>query len=120
MRVDVGELLRLKRVEKRNTLGDIASLVGVSSNYISEIEKGIKKNPSDEIIVKLAEVFNLEEDDLFTAFNKIPLSARNEVREHPSLAKALSQLNNDDTIDREKKEQFYNKLVYWYEKLAEK
>lgn len=119
MRVEVGELLRLKRVEKRQTLGDIASLVGVSSNYISEIEKGIKNNPSDEIIVKLAEIFSIDEDELFTGFNKVPLSARNEIESHPSLIKALSQLNSDETIDREKKEQFYNKLVYWYKKLAE-
>ncbi|MFS0905702.1 helix-turn-helix domain-containing protein [Priestia aryabhattai] len=119
MRVQVGELLRLKRLEKRQTLGDIADLVGVSPNYISEIEKGTKSNPSDEIIVRIAEVFNLNEDDLFTAFNKVPLSARNEINAHPSLVKALSQLNNDDTIDKEKKEQFYKKLVYWYKELAE-
>lgn len=119
MKVRIGELLRLKRVEKRQSLSEIAEKVGVSINYISEIEKGNKTNPSDDIIVRLAEIFNLDEDDLFDAFNKIPLSARNEIQEYPSLGKALSQLNNDETMSREKKRQFYDKLVYWYKKISE-
>lgn len=119
MKVRIGELLRLKRVEKRQSLSEIAEKVGVSINYISEIEKGNKTNPSDDIIVRLAEIFNLDEDDLFDAFNKIPLSARNEIQEYPSLVKALSQLNNDETMSREKKKQFYDKLVYWYKKISE-
>lgn len=119
MRIDVGELLRLKRLEKSQTLEDIAKLVGVSTNYISELEKGKKANPSDEIIVKLAQIFSLDEDDLFSAFNKIPLSTRNEIEQHPSLVKALSELNNDTSLSYEKKEEFYNKLVYWYKKLSE-
>ncbi|HDR8453965.1 TPA: helix-turn-helix transcriptional regulator [Bacillus cereus] len=119
MKVEIGEYLRLKRLEKRQTLGDIASKVGVSANYISEIEKGIKNNPSDEIIVKLAEIFNINEDDLFQGFDRTPLSVRNEIKAHPSLAKALSELNHDDTIDQKQKEEFYNKLVYWYKKITE-
>ncbi|MFA2720628.1 helix-turn-helix domain-containing protein [Bacillus paranthracis] len=119
MKVEIGEYLRLKRLEKRRTLGDIASKVGVSANYISEIEKGMKNNPSDEIIVKLAEIFNINEDDLFQGFDRTPLSVRNEIKAHPSLAKALSELNHDDTIDQKQKEEFYNKLVYWYKKITE-
>jgi transcriptional regulator with XRE-family HTH domain len=119
MKVKIGELLRLKRLEKRQSLSDIADKVGVSINYISEIEKGNKTNPSDDIIVRLAEIFNLNEDDLFSAFNKLPLSARNEMHAYPSLAKAISELNSDETMSPEKKKQFYNKLVYWYKKIAE-
>ncbi|AZV43623.1 transcriptional regulator [Peribacillus asahii] len=119
MKVNVGDFLRLKRLEKRMTLSDIASKVGVSTNYISEIEKGTKSNPSDDKIIQLAEIFNLNEDDLFVAFNKLPLSARKEIYAHPSLAKALSELNNDQSLSYEKKEQFYNKLVYWYKKISE-
>jgi transcriptional regulator with XRE-family HTH domain len=119
LKVAVGELLRLKRVSNKNTLSDIAGKVGVSPNYISEIEKGIKSNPSDEIVVKLAKVFELNEDDLFTAFKKVPLSVKNEVTAHPNLVKAISQLNSDPNLSHEQKEQFYEKLVYWYDKLAD-
>jgi transcriptional regulator with XRE-family HTH domain len=119
MKVKIGELLRLKRVEKRQSLSEIAEKVGVSINYISEIEKGNKTNPSDDIIVRLAEIFSLNEDDLFAAFNKLPLAARNEIHAYPNLAKALSQLNNDDSMSHEKKKQFYDKLVYWYKKISE-
>lgn len=119
MNVKPGDLLRLKRLEARKTQHEIAKLVGVSTNYISEIEKGNRINPSDEIIVRLAEIFDLDEDDLFISFNKLPLPTRNEIKAHPSLVKALSQLNNDESLSPEKKEQFYNKLVYWYKKIAE-
>jgi transcriptional regulator with XRE-family HTH domain len=115
--IPIGELLRLKRVDRQKTLSEIAEMVGVSINYISELEKGSKSNPSDEIIVKLSEIYNINEDDLFMAFNRIPLSARKELELYPSLIKALSELNNDDSIDYKKKEEFYNKLVYWYKKM---
>lgn len=119
MNVKPGDLLRLKRLEARKTQPEIAKLVGVSTNYISEIEKGNRINPSDEIIVRLAEIFDLDEDDLFISFKKLPLPTRNEINEYPSLVKALSQLNNDESLSPEKKEEFYNKLVYWYKKIAE-
>ena len=47
MNVKPGDLLRLKRLEARKTQPEIAKLVGVSTNYISEIEKGNRINPSD-------------------------------------------------------------------------
>jgi transcriptional regulator with XRE-family HTH domain len=119
MKVNIGDSLRLKRLEKRQSQGDIAKRVGVSAVYISGIENGSQTNPKDEIIVKLAEVFDINEDELFFEFNKIPLSARNEINEYPSLAKALSQLNHDKSMSHKKKKEFYDKLVYWYKKIAE-
>ncbi|MGM7720604.1 helix-turn-helix domain-containing protein [Metabacillus sp. Hm71] len=118
MGANVGDLLRLKRLEKKHTLEQIASLVGVSINYIKDLEKGNKSNPSDEIIVRLAEVLNLDEDELFLSFNKTPLSIQREIEQHPSLVKALSQINDDDTLSKEEKEEFYNRMVYWYRELA--
>lgn len=119
MNVKAGDLLRLKRIEAGKTQPEIAKLVGVSTNYISEIEKGNRTKPRDEIIVRLAEIFDLDEDDLFISFEKLPLPTRKEIEEHPSLVKALSQLNNDESLSPEKKDEFYKKLVYWYKKIAE-
>ncbi|MGG1219398.1 helix-turn-helix transcriptional regulator [Priestia endophytica] len=119
MKVKVGELLRLKRIEKGYTLETLSSIIGISINYIAAIEKGTKTNPSDSIIVKLAETYGLNEDDLFIAFDKMPLSAKQEVTEHPELAKALSQIRNDKEMSHEKKEALYKKLTTWYKRLSE-
>jgi transcriptional regulator with XRE-family HTH domain len=119
MKVKVGELLRLKRIEKEYTLEKVSSMIGVSINYISALEKGNKSNPSDDIVVKLAKLYELDEEDLFLAFKKVPLSTKQEVEEHPSLAKALSQIRNDKEMSHEKKEMLYGRMLYWYKKLSE-
>jgi transcriptional regulator with XRE-family HTH domain len=115
----VGEFLKLKRLEKGYTLETVSKQVGVSINYVSELEKGIKSNPSDDIVVKLAKIYQTDEEDLFLAFNKVPLSTKKEVEEHPALAKALSQIRNDKEMSHEKKEKLYGKMIYWYKKLSE-
>lgn len=51
-----GEGLRLLRVYKDLKVKDLAEKLGISANYLSEIEKG-KKVPSLEIIEKYANVF---------------------------------------------------------------
>ena len=115
----VGEFLKLKRLEIGYTLGHVSKEVGVSINYISELEKGIKSNPSDEIVVKLAEIYQADEEELFLAFKKVPISTKKEVEEHPTLAKALSQIRNDKEMSHEKKEMLYGRMLYWYKKLSE-
>jgi transcriptional regulator with XRE-family HTH domain len=115
----IGQLLRLKRLEKGYTLDIASSLIGVSINYIAEIEKGNKANPSDHIIEKIAEVYGMDQDDLFLSFNKVPLTAKLEIEEHPTLARAISQIRNDKEMTPDKKEALYNKMVYWYKTLLE-
>jgi transcriptional regulator with XRE-family HTH domain len=119
MNTIIGDLLRLKRLEKKYTLETTAKYVGVSINYISKLEKGLNSNPSDEIIVKLASTLEIDEDKLFQSFGKIPLSTRKVLEAHPSLTKALAQVNADDQISNEKKEEFLEKAIYWYKKLLE-
>lgn len=112
-----GDILKRQRVELGYTLDQVSKKVGVSINYISEMERNNKTNPSDEIIVKLAEVYKLGEDDLFNLFGKVPLSAKEEVRSNPNLIKALSQLSRDEKLTTQEKDMLYEKLIQWYEKM---
>jgi len=116
---NIGDLLRLKRLELKYTLEDVSKFVGVSINYIAQLEKGNKSNPSDEVIVKLASILELEEDSLFTSFEKIPLSTRKTLQNHPTLAKALSQIDSDKEIGEDKKIEFLHRAIYWYKKLSD-
>lgn len=119
MKNDVGELLRLKRHEKKYTLEKTAKLVGVSINYISELEKGSRSNPSDDVIVNLAKALDLDEDDLFIDFNKIPLSTKKILIKYPHLSKMISDISADKEMDEEKQIELIKRIVYWYKKLSE-
>ncbi|KYG38115.1 helix-turn-helix domain-containing protein [Bacillus gaemokensis] len=116
---NTGDLLRLKRLEKKYTLETTSKMVGVSINYISKLEKGENSNPSDDIIVNLAKVLGLNEDRLFECFGKIPLSTRQALESHPILSKSISQITSNKELSEEKKEEFLKKTVYWYKKLLE-
>ena len=116
---NTGVLLRLKRQEKKYTLEMTAKAVGVSINYIAKLEKGENSNPSDEIIVKLAETLDLDEDELFRSFRKIPLSTRKALEQHPTLSVAISQINSDTELSEDKKEEFLKKIIYWYKKIVD-
>ncbi|GAB6253664.1 hypothetical protein BCSAG_49820 [Bacillus cereus] len=116
---NTGVLLRLKRLEKKYTLETTAKLVGVSINYISRLEKGEDSNPSDEVIVNLAKALDLDEDDLFNSFGRIPLSTRQTLESHPTLSKSISEITSNKELSDEKKAEFLKKTIYWYKKILE-
>jgi len=47
--------LRDIRIEKKMGLNELARLVNISPSYISELERGLKTNPSKETMRKIAE-----------------------------------------------------------------
>lgn len=49
----LGEQLRQRRHDRRETLTDTASRAGLSPQYLSEVERGLKE-PSSEMIAALA------------------------------------------------------------------
>jgi len=65
-------LLLYKRTEKNLSLRQAGKLLGVSANFLGELEKG-NKIPSDYLIYKLSELYGLSQDILFNGFNKNPI-----------------------------------------------
>ncbi|MGB3375951.1 MAG: helix-turn-helix transcriptional regulator [Microbacterium sp.] len=49
----LGEQLRQRRREREETLGETAATAGVSPQYLSEVERGLKE-PSSEMIAAIA------------------------------------------------------------------
>jgi len=62
----VGERLREIRVSRGETLRDVVKRAGVSAQYLSEIERGIKE-PSSEILAAIAAAMDTSLLDLTTA-----------------------------------------------------
>lgn len=57
--------LKLRRIEINKKQKDVAKDVGISQQYLSNLENGITNNPSLEIMKKLSEVLNTTVQDLF-------------------------------------------------------
>ncbi len=64
MEIKVGEIIRLKREEKKYGLTDFAKLVGISPGYLSQLENGHKVNPKLETILRIIKELNIDIDML--------------------------------------------------------
>jgi transcriptional regulator with XRE-family HTH domain len=59
----VGDVLRAERLTQDRTLADVAGAAGVSTQYLSEIERG-RKEPSSEVLGAVAGAVGLRLIDL--------------------------------------------------------
>lgn len=62
---DFGRNLKDKRQRFDMTMDKLADLSGVSKSYISSLESGSRKNPSEALARKLADVFQCDVSDLW-------------------------------------------------------
>ncbi|GEM_PF-4295660 len=64
----------LKRLREQAGLSQrgLAEKVGVDVSYLSKIENGVMSPPSQELIIRLAEVLDADRDELLTLAGKVP------------------------------------------------
>ncbi|WP_433348830.1 helix-turn-helix domain-containing protein [Microtetraspora malaysiensis] len=71
-----GEILRDERLDQDRTLDDVARTVGMSKQYLSEVERG-RKEPSSEILHSVCDALGLPIEHLLTrAVRRITASRR--------------------------------------------
>jgi transcriptional regulator with XRE-family HTH domain len=70
----LGDILRSARLEAGLSIRQLAKHVGVHHSYIGHIENGLKSNPSAELLQKLAEVLNLDANELLAHIGLRPSS----------------------------------------------
>jgi len=78
LRSAVGERVRNYRVSNSYTQTDFAEKIGISVNFLSEIENG-KKGMSQETLYKLCEYFGLSADFILFGENALDTSVLEEV-----------------------------------------
>lgn len=61
----MGLKLKIKRIEKGIKQKDLAELVGISYQYLSKLESTVATNPSNKIMVRIAEVLECPIQDIF-------------------------------------------------------
>jgi XRE family transcriptional regulator of biofilm formation len=62
----LGSKIQKLRLEKKLTLTELANRTGISKSYLSYIERNIQKNPSIEVLAKIASALEVVPQTLFT------------------------------------------------------
>ncbi len=97
-----GETIRELRRAKGLTLRALGAQVGVSHAYISKVENGrldFGDYPSEDLIRRLAEALDADEEELLLLAEKIPEAIRRRVMERPDAFLLLARLD-DRGLDR--------------------
>lgn len=76
----LGELIKRKRDEMDYSLREFARKVEITATFLSDIEKGTR-NPSDEVISKIAEELKIDFDELKEFDNRVPVKELKELFE---------------------------------------
>src|SRR3989304_7529831 len=69
---EFGSSIRNLRKQAGMSQRDLAAKVGIDFTYLSKIENGVIPPPSQEVILRLAEVLDADRDDLLTLAGKVP------------------------------------------------
>ena len=69
-----GEYLRQLRKDKRITQRELADKINVDFSYISKIETGALQPPSEDIIIRIANILEVDVEQMIILAKKIPTS----------------------------------------------
>lgn len=61
----MGLKLKIKRIEKGIKQKDLAKAVGLTQQYIGDLESGRSNNPTREVMLKIAEVLACPVQEIF-------------------------------------------------------
>lgn len=111
----ISEKLKYLRDLKKLTQKEVANSIGVTTSAYGFYEQG-KRTPSPELIVKLAEYFNVTTDYLL-GYTKTSYSVNANILEVPSII--CEDNSNYDIIEKSKnnKEEFTNNLDIFLDSL---
>jgi transcriptional regulator with XRE-family HTH domain len=114
---DAGKYLKELRGER--SLTEVGKMVGMSGNYVSSVEKG-RLVPSDNYILLISEYYGIDVDDLFIRWGKVPILAREVVKNNETLQKVLSEIARDKRLDDDEKDEMYDEVYKTYQRHIKK
>ena len=97
---------KLQEIRKGTGLSifKVGRAIGVSGGYISQIERGIRP-PSDAVLIRLAELYSVEQKELFGLYEKLPDDEVNMIMQMPELRNLFTELTSKKGItDEDRKE----------------
>jgi len=87
--IEFGNYIKSCRMGKQWSILEVGEKIGVSANYVSLMERGMRI-PTEETIEKLASLYNIEEDVLYRLLGKVPRNVLEEIKNNPKLQKAIA------------------------------
>lgn len=91
MENELGCYIRKIRKEKKYSSKEAAYLTGISKSYWDFIENGLR-NPSYEILIKIAKTLNCEIDDLTKLIKDTPFKRIKKYKEYNCIDNAIHKL----------------------------
>ncbi len=67
----IGQRVKRERVAKSLTQRELAEIAGVGVPHISKVEAD-RENPSDDLLLRMAEVFEVDADELLLVARRVP------------------------------------------------
>lgn len=85
---EFGERIRLLREQRKKTnpefsLRKFAQIIGISATFMSKIERGEYDPPKAEKIIRMAELLEVDPDELLALANKVDPTLNEIIREQP-------------------------------------
>ncbi len=112
---DAGQYL--KKLRNKRTLATVCKQIGVSTAYLSDIERG--KMPSDRFMGVLGQFYEIDEDELFRLWGKVPMLAKDEIQNNTTLQRTLREISKNTKLTDEKKAELYDEIYKTYLRFAE-
>ena len=78
----IGQRIKRERLSRAMTQRLLAKEVGVGTPHISKIEAG-RENPSDELLRKIADLFDCEFDELLLVARRVPANLLEQLASDP-------------------------------------
>lgn len=95
--------LRNIRIMKNMNLKDIAEQMGVTTMFISEVERG-KKQPNDELTRQLAKAYGIEERLVFSYIGRVSEEMKKVVIEEKPIFNLIYKMSTGEIEEDKKKE----------------
>ncbi|MCM3155621.1 transcriptional regulator [Priestia megaterium] len=116
-RLEFGEYLKELRNLRNLSTRAVGEELNISSNYISEIERGLKA-PADQTIREFAELYKVDENILFDKLKRVPLKATELLETQDKLQNLLSEIQDSD-LKVEEQEQLFQIMQDTFERYCE-
>ncbi len=94
-----GDKVRELRKSKGYSLRQLAPKVDVGFTYLSKIERGkldFGESPSANLIHRLADALDADEDELMLAAKRVPDSIASRIFEHPNIFLKLAKCDESE------------------------
>ena len=98
----VGPKIKELRLQRKMSISALAAKAGISKGYVSDIEKGVKGNPSVDVLEKIATALDVNVSELFDDTSNLENDGLDELEADMKLlfskAKKLSKENRQKVL----------------------